>query len=295
VTATFPSAVALGKRRREAEQPRDDGGPAGTQTDEMPPPKRARGGGTERGILKARSVARARPKPATARIPNSKTSDKPKEVGRGAERLATPSSKGVYHRSLPGPSSQRDWSVDAADGTPTWVEGSVDEEAVHHTDKTVKQQDEKATGLFYIPRIFKPEQWLLLQTTEADIARGAVEAIKCRLCPKAQLKNFEEFKRHCRTSEMHPSAPLHFCKRCGDFFARQDSQKRHVAQPPPECRRVTPARAAEKRQRTLDEHYDFVQQMGDALRAGQEIPMGFAVMMKGIYPESSKKRTSDSK
>ena len=180
-------------------------------------------------------------------------------------------------------------------GRPTWVEGRVDEEAVHHTDSKVQQQNEKATELFYIPRIFKPEQWRLLQTTEADIARGAVEAIKCRLCPKAQLKNFEEFKRHCRTSETHPSARLHFCKRCGDFFARQDSLKRHVANPPPECRRVTPAMAAEKHERTLREHDAFVQRMWDALREGQGIPEGFAVMMKKIYPESSKKRTSDSK
>jgi hypothetical protein len=292
VTETFASAVALGKRRREAEQPLDDEGP-GTQTGEMPPPKRARGGGTERGILKARSAARTRPKPG-ARFPRSKIDDKPKEAGRGAERLATPSSQGIYHQSLPGPSFQQGWSGDAADGTPTWVEGRVDEEAVHHTDSKVQQQNEKATELFYIPRIFKPEQWRLLQTTEADIARGAVEAIKCRLCPKAQLKNFEEFKRHCRTSETHPEKP-HFCDRCGDYFARTDSLKRHLANPPPECRKATPARAAKKRQDTLTAHKAFVEQMENALRAGQGIPKGFARIMKGLIPDSCKKRTGDGK
>jgi hypothetical protein len=289
VTETFVSAVALGKRRREADQPLGDGGTASTHSEEMPPHKRARGGRADRGILKGKT----RRKPA-ARILKQQIDCKPEEAGRGAERLATPSSQGIYYQSLPGPSFQQGWSADAADGTPTRVEGRVDEEVAHHTDKTVQQRNEKA-GLFYIPRIFRPEQWLLLQTTEADIARGAVEAIKCRLCPKAQLKNFEEFKRHCRTSETHPWAPLDFCKRCGDFFARPDSLKRHVANPPPECRRVTPVMAAEKHERTLREHDAFVQRMGDALREGQGIPEGFAVMMKKIYPESSKKRTSDRK
>jgi hypothetical protein len=89
-------------------------------------------------------------------------------------------------------------------GRPTWVEGRVDEEVVHQTDSTVQQQTEKATELFRIPRIFKPEQWQFLQTSEADLARGAVEAIKCRLCPKSQLKNFEELLRAARLSKAAP-------------------------------------------------------------------------------------------
>jgi hypothetical protein len=165
---------------------------------------------------------------------------------------------------------------------------------VHQTDSTVQQQTEKATELFRIPRLLKPEQWQFLQTSEADLARGAVEAIKCRLCPKSQLKNFEEFKRHCRTSETHP-LDLDFCGRCGDYFARPDSLKRHLAQPPPECRRVAPGRAAEKRRETLKAHKAFIEQMENALGAGQGISKGFAVIMKGLIPDSCKKRRGDSK
>jgi hypothetical protein len=117
----------------------------------MPPPKRARGGGAEREILKAaRSAARTSRKPA-ARIPYAKITGKPKEAGRGAEMLATSSSQGFYHQSLPGPSFQQGWAVDAADGKPIWVEGSVGEEAVHNIDSTVQQQNEKATELLAIP------------------------------------------------------------------------------------------------------------------------------------------------
>jgi hypothetical protein len=82
---------------------------------------------------------------------------------------------------------------------------------------------------------------MFLQTSEADLVRGAVEAIRCRLCPKAQFKNFEEFKRHSTL-------------------------------PPRECRRVIPAGAAEKRQRTKEAHEDFVLRMRHALRAGEGIP-----------------------
>jgi hypothetical protein len=270
------------------------GGPAGTDSHEMPPAKRAKGGGTARGILKAtRSAARTRHKPV-ARIPKASISSKPKEAGRGAERLATPSSQGIYHQSLPGPSSQQGWAVDAADGKLTWVEGSVDEGAVHHIDSTVQQQHEEATELFVIPRIFKPEYRSLLQASEADVARGAVQAIKCRLCPDTKLKNFEEFKRHCRTTETHP-LEIHFCGDCGDYFARLDSLKRHRNLPPPECRKVTPERAAEKRRVTEEEHGVFIQWLEHCLMTGEDLGRPFSQIIKERYPESSKKRTGSSK
>jgi hypothetical protein len=296
VTETLAPAGALGKRRREAEQPQalGDGGPAGAHTHEMPPPKRARGGGTAKGIPKAaRSAARTRRKPA-ARIPNASTDSKPKEAGRGAERLATPSSQGIYHQSLPGPRFRQGWAVEAADGKLTWVEGSVDEEAVHHIDSTVQQQQEEATELLVIPRKFKPEYRLLLQASEADFARGAVQAIKCRICPDTKLKNFEEFKRHCRTTETHP-LEIHFCDHCGDFFARLDSLKRHRNLPPAECIKVTPAIAAEKRRVTEDEHEDFIRRLEHGLMTGEDIGRPFSQIIKEKYPESSKKRTGGSK
>ena len=294
VTNTFTPAVALGKCRHKAEQPLDDGGPAGTSTHEMPPPKRARGGETVKGILKAtRSGARTRNKPA-ARIPKTAGSNVPKDTGRGAERLATPSWKGIHHQPLPGPSFQQGWAVDAADGKPTYIEENVDEEAERHIDSTVQQQNQEATGLFNIPRKFKPEHRLLLQTSEADYERGGVQEIKCRICPDTKLKDFQEFKRHCRTSETHP-LKIYFCNHCGNFFARSDSLKRHRDKPPAGCRNVIPSKATEKRRVTEEVHKDFVRRMRHALRVGEGIGKGFSQIIKDKYPESSKKRTGSSK
>jgi len=185
--------------------------------------------------------------------------------------------------------------VDAADGKPTWVEGSVDEGAVHHIDSsTVQQQHEEATEHFVIPRIFKPGHRMFLQASEADFARGAVQAIKCRLCPDTKLKNFEEFKRHCRTTERHP-LKIHFCGHCGDFFARVDSLKRHNKRPPDECSEVTPAKAAEKIRVTEEEHGVFIQRLEHCLMTGENIGRPFSQIIKERYPESSKKRTGGSK
>ena len=288
VAETFTPAVTLGKRRREVDRPLGDGGLA-THTDEVPPSKRARGSESTRGILKA---ARTRHKPA-ARIPEQRLISKPKEAGRGAEKLATPSSQGIYHQSLPGPSFQQGWAVGAADGTPTWVEGSVDEKEVNHIDN-VQQQQEGATNVLVIPRIFKPEYWLLLQTSEADLARGAVQAIRCRLCPGRVIKSFDEFKRHCETSERHPRH-IHFCDLCGDFFARSDSLNRHRRVPPAECLKVNQVEALEKREATEQVHEDFIRWMDHGLKTGEGIERGFSEIIKERYPKSSKKRTGGRK
>ena len=259
---------------------------------EMPPPKRARGGGTAEGILKAaRTAARTRRKPA-ARIPKAQINGKPKEAGRGAERLATPSSHGIYHQSLPGPSFQQGWSVDAADGTPTGVEGSVDEEAVHHIDSTVQQQG--ATGLITIPPKLKPEYRMFLLTSEADVARGTVQAIKCRLCPKAKHKDIEGFKRHCKKTEKHPRK-IECCLLCGDYFARSDSFNRHRDHPPPECHKASQTEAEEKIKVTEEMHEEFRLQMELALTAGENFGLSFSQIMKERFPGSCKKRTGGSK
>jgi hypothetical protein len=260
----------------------------GINTHNVPPQKRARGGTS--GILIAkRSTARTRHN-LVARIPGKNFDGKPKEAGRGAERLATPNAHGIYHQSSLGPSFQQGWAVEPADGKPNWVEGSVDEDAAHRIDSTVQQQQEEATELFKIPRKFKPGYRLLLQASEADFARGAVQTIKCRLCPDTKLKDFEDFKRHCKTMETHP-LELRFCDRCGDYFARSDSLKRHHNRPPPECRKVTPAKAAEKRRVTEEEHEDFIRQLEYALITGENISRSFSQIIKEKFPESSKKRT----
>ena len=272
--------------------PQGDGGRAGTNTHNVPPQKRARG--RIAGVQKAkRSTARTRHN-LVARTPEKRDEDAPKKAGRGAERLTTPNAHGIHlHPSL-GPSFQQSWAVDPADGKPTWVEGSVDEEAAHHIDSAVQQQQEEATEILEIPRKFKPGYRLLLQASEVDFARRAVQTIKCRLCPDTKLKDFEEFKRHCRTTKAHP-LEIHFCDRCGDFFARRDSLKRHRDQPPPKCHKVTPVRAAEKRRVTEDAHQDFIRRLEHGLMTGKDIGRPFSQIIKEKYPESSKKRTGNSK
>jgi hypothetical protein len=288
-TATYPLTTALGKRRREVGEPQGDGDPVGT---DVPPQKRARG--RTSGILKAKWSADGTRHNPVARIPESKINRKPEEAERGAGMLASLNSHGIYYQSSLGPSSQQGWAVEPADGKPTWGEGSVDEGAAHRIDSTVQQQREGAGDHFEIPPKIKPGYKLLLQASKADLARGAVQAIKCRLCPDAKLKDFEEFKRHCKTSETHPLV-IHFCNRCGDFFARSDSLKRHINQPPAECRKVTPVDAAEKRSETEREHMAFMGWLQRSLETGEDIGKGFSQIIKERFPQSSKKRTGGSK
>jgi hypothetical protein len=129
---------------------------------------------------------------------------------------------------------------------------------------------------------------MFLYASEDDIARGKVQRIKCRLCLGTDLTN-DEFKRHCRTAEMHPLEIL-FCDRCGDFFARCDSLKRHNSQPPAECRSVTPAKAAKQRRVTEEEHERFVRRLEHSLMTGGVIGRTFSEIIKEKYPDSSKKR-----
>ena len=93
-TATFMPTVPINKRHFEAEKFHSDEDPVGVDTHDMPLQKRARGT-TSNEILRAKgSVAGSRHKPV-ARFPKTRTSNKPKEAGRGAERLATPNTQGI--------------------------------------------------------------------------------------------------------------------------------------------------------------------------------------------------------
>jgi hypothetical protein len=226
----------------------------GIDAPEMAPHKRARGGGASNGILRAaQSVAKDRHKPE-ARIPDTKVNRKPKEAGRGAERLTTLSSQGIYHQPLPGPSFQQGWAVEAADGQLVWVVGREEAEAVQREQE---QQEETKLEEFKILKKFKPKHKALLEATEADRERGTVQEIKCRLCPDTKLKTWEDFKRHCDAVEAHP-LKISFCEHCGDFFARGDSLERHYKKHPAECLRVTPAKAALKRTETESVHAEFI-------------------------------------
>ena len=61
------------------------------------------------------------------------------------------------------------------------------EEVVQGVDSTVpkQQQEEVEQEYFDIPKGFKTGYQALLVAMQAEWARGAVQEIKCRLCPNA--------------------------------------------------------------------------------------------------------------
>ena len=263
----------------------------------MPPQKRVKSSKVN-GIPKtARSAIRTRHKPV-ARIPKPKINSGPKQLVRGAERLAAQDSQGFHHRSLLGPSLQQGWAEEAADGQLIWVEGSV-EEMARRTNSAVQrqqqQQEEVQQECFEIPNDFKTGYKALLVATQADWARGEVREIKCRLCPDTNFKKWGEFKRHCDFMETHPLT-IYFCEQCGDYFARSDACQRHCKNRPPECLRATPEKAAVKRRTTQREHDKFIRRLEGYLATGEEgIRMSFSKTMKDMYPKSSKKNIRGSR
>jgi len=153
-----------------------------------------------------------------------------------------------------------------------------------------QQQEEAENEYFQFPRKFKPGYKALLAATQADWARGSIREIKCRRCPDATFRMWEDFKRHCDTTETHP-LKIFFCDHCGDFFARCDSRDRHQNQPPAECRRVTLEKANEKRRETQTVHDEFIARLMEFLRTGEEdVEIPFSQIIKEMYPKSSKKR-----
>jgi hypothetical protein len=277
--------LTLGKRHCDAVESHGDGGLAVADNYEVPPHKRVRGGATDGALKAACSVAKACHTHET-RVPNQKKNSTSEEAGCGAERLATLSAQGMYHRSLLGPSYQQGRSVTTVEGGQIpWVE-RVGEELLHNMASAVQQEEDH---LFQIPSDFEGFR-ILLSATEADLARGAVDEIKCRLCPNSGYRNWREFKRHCETSEAHP-LNIVFCEHCGDFFARPDSITRHRNKPPAACLEVTPEEAEEKRQETERMHRNFMERVERSLTTGKKIVTSFAQIIKKMYPKSSKKRT----
>jgi hypothetical protein len=259
------SDVVHGKRRRNAES-YGDIQPAVAEHYEEPPHKRLWGEASG-GILEPTQYMPKTHRRPGIRIPTIKNNNTSKEAGRRAERLATPNAQGMYHHSLPGPSSQQGWAL------------------------TTAQEQQLPWGhTFKIPSMFDEGYRILLAATETDWTHRAVDEIKCRLCPNSQFTKWEDFKRHCKVSEAHP-LELSFCVRCGDFFARTDSLKRHRSRPPYECLNVTPERAEEKRRETRRVHGEFMGRVERSLTTGEEIGTPFAHIIKQMYPESSKKST----
>jgi hypothetical protein len=104
-----------------------------------------------------------------SRIPKTTADSRPKEAGRGAERLATPNTQVIYHRYLLGPSFQQGRAVGNADGQLIGVEESVEEEAVQR-----HQQEEANDEFVKIPRKLKTGHTTLLAATQADWAREVI-------------------------------------------------------------------------------------------------------------------------
>jgi hypothetical protein len=161
---------------------------------------------------------------------------------------------------------------------------------------TAQEQPEEAKCEHFsrIPKTFKAGHKALLVATQADWDRGAIQDIKCRLCPDTRLKTWEDFKRHCDTMEAHP-LKIAFCNFCGDFFARVDSLERHCKNRPPECRDATPEKASAKRVETQKAHVEFTERLEVFLRTGEGIGKPFSQIIKDMYPGSSKKRTGAKK
>ena len=275
--------MALGKRPREAEEPRGDEGRVDIH--QIPPKKRARGGASNGVPKAARTASRTRHKPG-ARTPKARNDYKSKESGRGAERLATPSAQGLYNQTLLG-HLQQGWAEEGPDGSMIWIVGRVDEKGVCHRYSTMEQQKQQETN--------KLEAMHKALREDPQTASG-VEEYKCRLCPGTNLKTHQDFKRHCNTAEAHP-LEISFCDDCGDFFARKDSLLRHQKNPPPECKSLTKEEAErkrkvgeKKRKETELLHDDFLRGLEEYLKTKTgEGFAPFSQIIKAKYPESAKK------
>jgi hypothetical protein len=215
-----------------------------------------------------------------AQGPDKSINRKSKAAGRGAERLASTTARGVYDRSLPGHSVSQGSMGALVPGQSSWIE-EREVEVQHDTGSAAPQQivlqsaeNAEDGNLHAIPKKLSTRQRLMLETTQADEERGAVSAIKCKLCPSAGFSSWETFKRHCKTCEKHP-AELRFCPRCGDYFARPDSGKRHRKDDElkKKCRNTRPEWAREKKQNVKRLLREFEASLGHRLRNGGDITL----------------------
>ncbi|KAH8983111.1 hypothetical protein EDB92DRAFT_2039941, partial [Lactarius akahatsu] len=149
--------------------------------------------------------------------------------------------------------------------------------------------------LYAIPSTLTERQRLMLQMTDDDVEHRAIRVIKCKLCPTAKLGSWQCFRRHCNTSEDHPTE-LAFCNRCGDHFGRRDSEKRHNGKRYQEECRTTPRDQAEWKKKTVKRLFeDFSTKIEHCLRTGEELGPRFAAitqqaMQQAKVPTTSKKQ-----
>jgi len=175
----------------------------------------------------------------------------------------------------------------------------VREEMRHDTSNTLTQMSEPhhpeiaedLQGLHVIPKNLTAWQRLLLETTPADLERGAVSVIKCRLCPTDRFKTWACFCRHCRDCEEHP-AKIKCCERCGVYFGRQDSKKRHHESATKPCCETPPEEAARRKSEAEQLLAAFQRWVGNCLRTGEKLGPKFAAIARAELPSKSKKTIS---
>ena len=240
----------------------------------------------------ARTIKRSFPATRTQKV----RIDKSKEVVYGPNPTR-PTSLEVYHPTSLGHSVSQELSGISA---PSWIEerelvgmqggeGSKVPQWIGHYDAESDRPGGK--GLFRIPAWLTERQDLMLQTIQADLERQAVESIRCKLCPNTRLSSWVDFERHCDTSEKHPLA-LFFCDRCGIYFGREDSLRRHINTNTKACQEATEDQAALRRQVTEQLFNDFNPRVDRCLRTGEDVGHLFAeiIDLNGILKGSSKKR-----
>lgn len=285
VTSETVPPASLGKRSRRSEE---DG--SGPQKRARPSVTRVPGG-TE-------STERTRRSPATRtqQLINGKS----KAAGRGAERLASTTAQGVYHRFLPGLSVPQGSMGALEQGQSSWIE-ERDVETRHDTGSLPQQQivlqsaenAEVGGSLHKIPGNLSARDRLMLETTQADEECGAVREIKCKLCTtKRPFKTWEIYKRHCKSCEKHPQASiLKFCPKCGDYFGRPDSGVRHRKNKKYQkvCLETSQDEADDKKQKVERLLKEFEARLEHCLRNGEEIGPRFSDIVNKVLMNTSKK------
>ncbi|KAH8986882.1 hypothetical protein EDB92DRAFT_1878056, partial [Lactarius akahatsu] len=116
----------------------------------------------------------------------------------------------------------------------------------------------------------------------------AVSVIKCRLCPTDNFKNWACFFRHCRDCEEHP-VEIKCCERCGIYFGRQDSKKRHKDSATRACCETTPDEAAWRKYKAEQLLAAFQARVEYCLKRGEELGPKFAAIAMAELPSKSKK------
>ncbi|KAI9462897.1 hypothetical protein BJY52DRAFT_1255873 [Lactarius psammicola] len=299
-TLTTPDII-LGKRSHTSEKDEIVGsGGLEAEGDDPRPRKKGKGSSETQGILEvAESSSTTQHKSAT-RNPKQRTNQKSKAAGRGARGHAATSAQGVYDRFPPGPSVQHELTGAITQGL-TWVEESTQGEEPQQMGGTGQQQQQVAQNgagaeegdpPFPIPGSLRERYSKLLAATEADLERGAVNELRCRLCPSAQFSTWEGFKRHCDTTRVHPW-DIFICDHCGDYFGRSDSFMRHRRRRPRMCQKAIPERAEAKGRDIKRLHEDFKARMVHCLDDVGEIGIPFFRTVKAKYPSSSRRGAED--